>query len=196
MDPDYRIYYELESLVFDAVGPRWRRQGWLSSLDFFAIIVWKSNRAKTRIRDRLLKHGGSLDDAVRDLTSALAASPDVRSGLACLIDEWKFRLPMATAVLTVLHPNEATVYDVRVCDELKSLEASWQFDRLGNLSRIDDIWDGYTGYVQAVRAAAPDGLSLRDKDRWLWGRSFHRSLVALVEDASSASPPISKPKSE
>ena len=37
-----------------------------------------------------------------------------------LIEDWAFRLPMASAILTVLYPDSFTVYDIRVCSELQN----------------------------------------------------------------------------
>jgi hypothetical protein len=63
---------------------------------------------------------------------------------------------------------------------LKALDASCDFERLRTLSHFDAVWQDYEAYVRAVNAAAPPGLSMRDRDRWLWGRSFHRDLVKPV----------------
>ena len=84
--------------------------------------------------------------------------------------DWGFRLPMASAILTVFYPDEFTVYDVRVCDALDDFRA------LGWTNDFESLWAGYVRFVAAVRAAAPEAFSLRDKDRWLWGRDFRRQL--------------------
>ena len=34
------------------------------------------------------------------------------------MDEWGFRLPMGSAILTVCFPASFSVYDTRVCDQL------------------------------------------------------------------------------
>jgi hypothetical protein len=86
------------------------------------------------------------------------------------VEDWGFRLPMASAILAVLDPEEFTLYDRRVCDELGG------FRNLADAARFDRLWPGYQKYVAAVREAAPVEVSLRDKDRWLWGRSSYRQL--------------------
>ena len=83
---------------------------------------------------------------------------------------------MASAILTVLYPNDFTVYDIRVCDMLSD------FHSLANKIQFESIWAGYERYVTAVREKAPAELSLRDKDRWLWGKSF---VKQLTEDIAS-----------
>lgn len=41
--------------------------------------------------------------------------------------------------------------------------------------------EGYSKYITAVGKAAP-GLSLRDKDRSLWGKSFYEQLSREIEN--------------
>ncbi len=73
-------------------------------------------------------------------------------------------------------PDEFTVYDVRVCDQLG------RFHKLGNKTALESIWSGYSDYLKAVRLASPDGLSLRDADRFLWGKSVAEQLAEDVRE--------------
>ena len=82
----------------------------------------------------------------------------------------EIHVPMASAILAVLYPDEFTVYDTRVCDE------RGDFQWVQNRTKYDELWDGYAKYLAAVKAAAPGNLKLRDKDRWLWGKSFSEQL--------------------
>ena len=81
-------------------------------------------------------------------------------------------LPMATGILTVLYPEDFTVYDVRVCDVLGD------FHKLKHRKFSPKLWDCYEEFVDKVRAATPQEPSLRDKDRYLWGRSFFEQTQA------------------
>src|SRR3989442_860873 len=108
-----------------------------------------------------------LDAAVRALLGATAATPSHTDRLRVLIQDWRFFLPMASAVLAVLYPHDFTVYDIRVCAALGD------FQWVQNRTHYDDLWDGYSKYIAAVKRASPAALSLRDKDRWLWGKSFY-----------------------
>jgi hypothetical protein len=58
------------------------------------------------------------------------------------------------------------VYDVRVREQLGlneiNLAIAW-----------DNTWKSYLEYKKGVSDAAPHELSLRDKDRYLWGRSLY-----------------------
>ena len=171
MDVDYRQFYDLESYLFDVVGQRFRHNGRLEAFDFFCIVIWKANRAKSRIARRLLDCGsGSLEDAVRALTEGLADLEKPKDRLQYLMARWGFRLPMASAILTVLYPDDFTVYDTRVCDSIGG------FHSIGDRADFSKLWDEYVQFRQAVEQATPQTLALRDKDRYLWGKSFHDQL--------------------
>ena len=86
-----------------------------------------------------------------------------------------FALPMATAILSVLYPEEFTIYDRRVCEVLG------KFEKLNNISKFPKVWDRYLEFKRAVESRAPKGLSLRDKDRYLWGESFGKQLRSDIK---------------
>ncbi len=173
-------YYDLEAYLFKEVHDRFHAECSLNAFDFFSIVIWKANRAKSRIAKLLLskcpQKGAGLDEIVHNLTRSLIQAQTHRERLRILFEEWGFGLPMASAVLTVLWPDFFTVYDYRVCEELG------RYHQLPNWSRFDRIWEGYEQYRDAVLAAGPDALSLRDKDRYLWGMS---SALQLEKDVST-----------
>jgi hypothetical protein len=140
-------------------------------------VIWKANRAKSRVAARLLAKGfNDLETAVTALTSGLAEQPSHKDRLHYLWDDWGFRLPMASAILTVLYPADFTIYDYRVCEQLDD------FYNLASCSKFEEVWPGYARLVDRVRQVTPEGLSLRDKDRYLWGASAAKQLEAdLVE---------------
>jgi hypothetical protein len=73
---DYRSYYlsNLEGYLLGQVRPNFLRMGFLSASEFFCIVIWKANRAKSKIAKKLLRHSAckSLDESVRKLTPAYA----------------------------------------------------------------------------------------------------------------------------
>ncbi|GMK39100.1 hypothetical protein PCCS19_21540 [Paenibacillus sp. CCS19] len=174
---DYLEQYNQEAYIFDVVQKRFATQGYLNAYDFFFIIIWKANRAKSKVAKNLLKSDQykSLDDAVRHLTESIGKTPDHKAKLRILISDWKFRLPMASAILSVLYPNDFTVYDVRVCDQLND------FHSLNHKVNFEVIWTGYLAYKSKVELTEPVGLSLRDKDRYLWGKSFSEQLEQDIQ---------------
>lgn len=168
---DYALFQNLESYLFRHVGPRFQASHQISAVDFYIIMAWKANRSKNKGRDRLKLLGGSFDEAVASIAAALAFAEGNKERLRCLMIDWRFRLPIASAILSVLYPEEFTIYDVRVCAELKD------FTRMGDRMFSDNLWAEYERFLEAVHAAVPHKRSLREKDHFLWGRSFHKSAV-------------------
>ena len=162
---DYLKFYDLERYLFDEVGPAFRSTGTIRPVDFYMVFIWKANRAKNKLRNRLKTRAGSFAEAVEQIALLLHASNDQKERLRILMADWGLQLPMASAILTVLYPNEFTVYDRRVCDELELKFRDWP-------PFSDAMWEEYRQFREAVIAATPVNLSLRDKDRFLWGRSL------------------------
>jgi hypothetical protein len=175
MPVDFSRYYDLETYLFEDVHLRFHRDGYLSAFDFFSIVIWKANRAKTLVARRLLIKAQTeeLDSAVRLLSHSIYLADTMRERLRILLDDWGFHLPMASAILTVLWPDFFTVYDIRACEQLG------RFRELANRTRFEKIWAQYIMFRDAVAEAGPDGTSLRDKDRYLWAKS---SASQLDED--------------
>lgn len=168
---DFREYYYLESYLFDKVRVQFAKQGYLTAFDFFCIVIWKANRAKSKMAKKLLAGTNvSLDVAVGALTYSIAKQKTAKDRFGLL---WNvgFRIPMASAILTVLYPDEFTMYDTRVCGMLGG------FHNLDNLSDFEDVWQGYQDFERKVIESTPAELTLRDKDRYLWGKSFYEQLT-------------------
>jgi hypothetical protein len=175
---DYCRYYDLETFLFEDVSKRFHDHGSIGAFDFFSIIIWKANRAKSLTAKRLRKcamPGETLDALCHRLTEEVfrAPSPEVRF-MVLILSPWRFALPMASAILTVLYPNVFTIYDYRVCAELG------RFGNLTNLTDPDCLWTGYNDFIQAVREASSE-VSLRNKDRFLIGHSLATQLKRNIE---------------
>jgi hypothetical protein len=171
-------YYDLEGYLFREVSTKWASHSQLSAFDFFCIVIWKANRSKSRVAKRLLAQGdNNLQAAVTSLTSAIASAADHKERLRTLVEKWGFRLPMASAILTVLFPRDFTVYDVRVCAVLEQNFKDAQYK-----TRFEALWKRYSEYTAAVREAVPQTSDLRGKDRYLWGKSFATQLLEDIED--------------
>jgi len=190
---EYLKYYNREDYLFDDVSKRFRRDKDLTAFDFFCIIIWKANRAKSTVAKSLLKIGReqgykTLDAVVKALTGDIHKESEAKKRLEVLMGKWKLKLPMASAVLTVLYPEEFTIYDVRVCKELKNFEST------KNQKPFDKLWESYEEYIKCVKSTVGENLSLRDKDRWLFGRSFAEQLEKDIENKFPR--PSDKSKSE
>ena len=174
---DYREYYDLEGYLFGTVTQRFQCQGFLGAFDLFCIVIWKAERSKSYVARRLIKQSGTndLNQAARQLTEGIAGQSDARERLryVCSREPWGFSLPVGSAILTVLYPDEFTIYDDRVCGQLTEYADSF---KLHNLTNFDNLWKGYQEFIRTVKKETPSGLSLRDRDRYLWGKSFHDQL--------------------
>jgi len=167
---NYLKYYHLEDYLFEEVKNNFHKRGYLKPEEFFCIIIWKANRAKTRIRDKVLKKDKNLVIAIKRLTSEIFKALENKNKLKVLLEDWKFSLPMATAILTVLYPNNFTVYDVRVRGQLNIEDFS---------GRRDEIKRYFSEFLPKVKKC--QGKNLRDKDRILWGKSFYKDLKQLIK---------------
>jgi hypothetical protein len=121
-DLQYLRYYDLETYLFEEVHNRFRSERSLSAFDFFSIVIWKANRAKSRIAKRLLakypQQGADLNAIVRRLTGSLFNAETHSERLRILLEDLGLYLPIASAVLAVMWPDYFTVYDYRVCEQL------------------------------------------------------------------------------
>ena len=99
-------YYNLEEYLLIDVGRHFAADRSIGAFDFFSIVIWKANRAKTYIARRLRrmdrKKRGELEPIVRELTRSLAEATNDMERLRILVQEWRFGLPMASAILLVL----------------------------------------------------------------------------------------------
>jgi hypothetical protein len=163
-------YYSPETLMFPAIAKSFADTGFLDPAALYVILDWKAPRARTRHRLRLAGMAGSFNAAVKEIAADLQTAIGPEQQLGLLLTKWRFRLPTASAILTVLYPDIFTVYDIRVCDALHD------FHQLGDRQWSPIVWGEYRRFIDAVRAAAPEGLSLRDCDRWLWGKDKQATL--------------------
>ena len=111
---------------------------------------------------------------MKDLTSKIYLAEDNKEKLRILLEDYRFRLPMGSAILSLLYPYDFTIYDVRVCETFP------KYKNLDNLI-FNNLWKGYCNYIESVRNYGNQELSLRDKDRLLWGKSFYEQLQRDIE---------------
>lgn len=173
---DFARYYDLEDYLFRDVSARFTNEKRLSAFDFFCIVIWKANRAKSKVAKRLLAQGHSdLEAAVAALAAAIKSARDNKERLRAVVEGWGFRLPIASAILTVLFPDDFTVYDLRVCEILGD------FSDAQYKTQFEALWARYSAYVARVQQSVPHVGALRDKDRYLWGQSFAAQLQRDME---------------
>ena len=178
---NYLKFYDLERYLFQDVHRRFHTDHSLGAFDFFSIVIWKANRAKSKLARKLLvadpEGRSDLDAIARTLTTALYNAATAKERLRLLMIDWKFALPMASAILSVCWPEQFTIYDYRVRQRLESPE-------LKHLTDFERIWSSFTDYQMRVAEIAPAELNLRERrtskrKRWLSRRFL--SFDALFE---------------
>jgi hypothetical protein len=164
-------YYSPDTTLFPKLAVRFGQTGHLTAEELYLILDWKAPRARKKHLDRLTRGGRIFSQAAQDIAQELYEAADDKERLRLLMaDPWRFPLPTATAVLTVLYPDRFTVYDIRVC------EALGDFKKLVHWRWSDRFWPEYYRFVAAVRSAVPAHLNLRDADRYLWGMNKRNDL--------------------
>ena len=168
--------YDVETYLFNQVSKRFEDDGTLEPFDFFAIVVWKSNRAKTKIKKGLEKAGKSVSELMTEVSQAVSLKDKVR----ILWDIEGIGLSVASAILTVCHPEVFTVLDYRVWEVLTKA-AVQDLPTRSSWSPED-----YLQYCEVCRRLADRmDLSLRDLDRALWAKSWRDDLRALVQGSKT-----------
>ncbi len=108
---DHLQYFDREHYLFDVVSSRFHSEHSLGAFDFFSIIIWKANRAKSQVARRLLnkdrKGKRDLEARCRALTRSLYYAPEDKERLRILIKDWGVALPMASAILAVCWPADS-----------------------------------------------------------------------------------------
>ncbi len=167
MEADYLKIYDLERYLFEDVCKRFHENEFIGAEDFFCIMIWKANRAKRYAADKFDKTI-ALDEGVRILTKKIHEALSDEEKLLVLLNA-RFRLPTASAILTVFYPERFTIYDSRIRKQLGIDE------ELAGLSN-KKACEAYFKFKDRLIESTPSELSLRDKDRLLWGKSFWEDL--------------------
>ena len=163
--------YDLEGYLLGTVSQRFQTYATLSAHDFFAIVIWKSNRCKGRVKRGLQCTGTTPGELMR----RVAAAPTNEERVSILTAITGIGLALASAILTVCYPDEFTVLDYRAWETLATLGAE------GLPSRYPYDARECVAYCSACRSLAQSmEISLRDLDRALWARSWEGDLCAFV----------------
>lgn len=175
---DFSKYYDLNDYLFNEISKKYHKNKFIDAFDFFCIIIWKANRAKTNIFRKITEIAqiNDLNKICKDITLNLYNIKNKEEKLKYLLQDWQFGIPMASAILSVLFPHDFTIYDVRVCQILKNHE------KLANKTNLNRIINGYFQYVEDVIREVPERHSLREKDIYLWGKSFFLELTQDIKD--------------
>ena len=176
---DYLKYYDIESYLFNEVASNFEKRGFLTQEEFFCIIIWKANRAKSKIARKFDKEA-SMELAIKKLTSSIYNTDTNKGKLAILINDYGFYLPMASAILSVLYQDSFSIYDVRVCDVLKEKFNTDKYHKLKNWT-FERLWVAYQDYLEKTLEVYGKP-NYRDADKYLWSKSFYEQLADNINN--------------
>ena len=196
---DYLKYYWLEEYLEKKVQPAFVKNHFLTAEQFFAIIEWK-NAKFGKMKLSYLK-----EEDIRKLTEDIYVADELsnrhdskKRRLEILLWEEKengekknrkgIKLATASAILTILYPDEFTVYDIRVrkqlcnCGQWKKVQrrkepGKWDpSDITYHENVVEEYFKEYLPAVEKLR----NGISLRDCDRALWAKDWHEDLEDFI----------------
>lgn len=190
---NYLKYYWLEKKFFPEVYNFFHEKGYITPEHFFSIVVWKSIRPRKLIKHGLLRNGETINNAVHNLSKKIFKAKSKEEKLEILLGNKEkkqpkqkgFQLAMASAVLTILYPEEFTIYDRRVRSQLINPQ-----NRIKNYSDITSsqkvVEKYFHEYIPQVlklggKISGNKQLSLRDCDRLLWAKSWHEDLENFLK---------------
>lgn len=191
---NYIKYYWLEDEYLEKeVFSHFKINGYLTPEQFFSILFWKSKRPiKKWVRPHLS------NEMVKSLTEEIHSKSrrsdgDEKEKLDVLLSQPGFGIAMASAVLSTLYPVDFTVYDYRAREQLnmdcfKKYRKEGKFLRdISTVSNNKIIKELYWEFVETVQRIADDKkLSLRNCDRYLWGKSWYEDLGKFLKDTDTA----------
>lgn len=167
----YLDYYFLEDYIFNEIHKNFQEHGHLLPEEFFAIVIWKRNASKTKIIKGLKKDGRS----ILEITSKISAAKTREGKLNILLlpKIEGIAISFASAILSVLYPDDFTVADYRAYTSLKYFGGEINSNPTSSLS-------AYFKYLDECKILAHKyGFSLRDFDRILWSKDFYDGVNGL-----------------
>lgn len=117
----YLKYYFLEDYLFNEVYENFKYRNYLKPEEFLAIVIWKSNRAKTKfkIKSRGELNAEKIKIATKELYSlAKNCEKNEEKMLGVITELSGIGIPTASAILTVCYPNYFTIIDYRAKESL------------------------------------------------------------------------------
>lgn len=174
---NYLKYYFLEKYLFGEVRNNFKRNQCLSPEEFFCIVIWKRNASKTKIK-RGIK---TINKTVHTITSDIYKAKGRKQKLKILTSIPNVGIAIASAILTVLYPKDFTVYDYHVLGEIN--KGKKEEEKIKDFSYSKNMISEYFKFLNEVKKIAKSkNLSLRDADRYLWGRSFYQDLKEFLRN--------------
>lgn len=147
--------YDTENYLFDVVGKNIRKKGYLTFDEFYAIAMWKSPRQKQKylLNKRL----------VTPKTKAAFNLKDEKSRMLKLCELEGVAIPTASAILSVVFPEDYAIMDIRCLNALRDMG----YD-ISTYPRIN-TWLLYIEIMKSI-AGKYDKITPRDIDKALFAK--------------------------
>jgi len=170
----YLKYYFLEDYLFNEIHENFKNRGKLDPEEFFAIIIWKRNASKSKIVQGIKESS----ETIESLTKKIYGLNNREDRLTLLKNIKNIGIAIASAILTVLDPDEFTIVDYRVKNSLEKLGINLP-------DKIEKDIKNYFRYVDICKELAQKyNLSLRNLDRALWAMDFYEGKYGLKDIAN------------
>lgn len=129
--------YNRVEILFTEVGPRARKRRFLRFDEFYQICMWKSARQK----NKYLKN----KDKVETISRKVFSTHDEKEKIELLCSLEGVGIPTASAILTVLYPENYPIIDIRCIEALnylgyKELKKTMSFKN----------WEKYLGIMRTL----------------------------------------------
>lgn len=168
----YLKYYYLETDFLKKAYKNFQKRGHLTPEEFFAIVIWKSPRAKTKIRNGLLEKRKS----IFKITSDIFRAKKREDKLKVLTKTPGIGIPIASAILTICYPNCFTIVDYRARASLKEFGEEIK----GDPTTKTYPYKPYFDYLKKCKVLSQKyKISLRNFDRILWAKNFYEGVNGL-----------------
>lgn len=170
---DFKKYiqlYSLEDHLFNIVGPQIKKRGYMTFDDFYKIAMWKSARQKPKY----LQNKSSVESISKEAFS-LSDESERMENLCSLKG---VGIPTASAILTIVYPDNYAVIDVRCIEMLQEL---------GYSIKKTITLNNWLKYLDIVRKIAKENsITAREVDKalfamhreWLEGQNY-RNLYTV-----------------
>lgn len=110
---EYINLYSIETYLYETVGVKAKKRGFLRFSEFFDICMWKSSRPKKRY----LKNKKIVEKITK---KAFAETDEIKKiKLLCTLDG--IAIPTASALLSVVYPEKYPIIDIRCLEQLNFL---------------------------------------------------------------------------
>lgn len=174
----YKKYYFLEEYLFKEITNSFNKNHYLADEEFFSIIIWKSNRAKTKVLKGIIGSKKTIKQITGDI---YINSENKEKLLEYLTNIDGIGIPIASAILSVCFPNDFTIADYRVGTSIK--------DILG-IEIKTSYWTipKYLEYLKCCLEIKEkfNLKTLRETDTALWGLSFKKDLDILIKEVNNS----------